>query len=181
MQTVEEATGVRIDHYAQIGFGGFASVVDALGGLEMCLDEPIVDPLAGQTYVRSTSNHGHAMRMVQYLLDRDVPIAIGGLDEVRSEFDSPRATIAFLLDRERVTTAQVSALAAAARDNNDFLGEQFMQWFLGAQVDDVAAMTTLLTVLDRQDNLFDVEEFIRRELRGTVRIDTTAPRMAGAT
>ncbi|MFC6011726.1 LCP family protein [Nocardia lasii] len=47
VQTVEEATGVRIDHYAQIGFGGFASVVDAIGGIEMCLDEPIVDPLAG--------------------------------------------------------------------------------------------------------------------------------------
>ncbi|TCK00874.1 LCP family protein [Nocardia alba] len=47
VQTVEEATGVRIDHYAQIGFSGFANVVDALGGLEMCLDEPIVDPLAG--------------------------------------------------------------------------------------------------------------------------------------
>ncbi|MFD4458283.1 LCP family protein [Nocardia sp. NPDC058480] len=47
VQTVEVATGVRIDHYAQIGFGGFAGVVDALGGLEMCLDDPIVDPLAG--------------------------------------------------------------------------------------------------------------------------------------
>ncbi len=47
VQTVEVATGVRIDHYAQIGFGGFASVVDAIGGIEMCLDEPIVDPLAG--------------------------------------------------------------------------------------------------------------------------------------
>jgi len=47
VQTVEEATGVRIDHYAQIGFGGFAGVVDALGGIEICLDEPIVDPLAG--------------------------------------------------------------------------------------------------------------------------------------
>ncbi|MFD6454788.1 ferritin, partial [Nocardia sp. NPDC060220] len=116
----------------------------------------------------------------QYLLDRDVPISIGGLGEVRSEFDSPRAAIAFLLDRERVTTAQISALTAAARDTNDFLGEQFMQWFLGEQVDDVAGMTTLLTVLDRQDNLFDVEEFIRRELRGAVRVDTTAPRMAGA-
>ncbi|MFE3542126.1 LCP family protein [Nocardia sp. NPDC059177] len=47
VQTVEQATGVRIDHYAQIGFGGFASVVDALGGIDVCLDEPIVDPLAG--------------------------------------------------------------------------------------------------------------------------------------
>ena len=136
--------------------------------------------LAGQTYVRSTSNHGHAMRMVQYLLDRDVPISIGGLDEVRSEFDSPRAAIAFLIDRVRITTTQISALAAAARDSNDFLSEQFMQWFLAEQVDDVAAMSTLLTVLDRQDNLFDVEQFIRRELRGTVRVDTTAPRIAGA-
>ncbi|MGW4632550.1 LCP family protein [Nocardia sp. NPDC004415] len=47
VQTVEQATGVRIDHYAQIGFGGFASVVDTLGGIDVCLDDPIVDPLAG--------------------------------------------------------------------------------------------------------------------------------------
>lgn len=46
-RTVEEATGLRIDHYAEIGFNGFASVVDAIGGVSMCLDEPIQDPLAG--------------------------------------------------------------------------------------------------------------------------------------
>ncbi|WP_423489276.1 LCP family protein [Mycobacteroides sp. PCS013] len=46
-QTVEQATGLRMDHYAEIGFGGFASVVDAVGGVSMCLDEPIDDPLAG--------------------------------------------------------------------------------------------------------------------------------------
>lgn len=46
-QTVEQATGLRIDHYAEIGFGGFASVVDAVGGVSVCLDEPIDDPLAG--------------------------------------------------------------------------------------------------------------------------------------
>ncbi|MBL1073310.1 LCP family protein [Nocardia sp. 2] len=47
VQTVEGATGLRIDHYAQIGFGGFADIVNAVGGIEMCLDEPISDPLAG--------------------------------------------------------------------------------------------------------------------------------------
>ncbi len=46
-QTVEIATGVHIDHYAQIGFGGFADVVDAVGGIDMCLPNPIDDPLAG--------------------------------------------------------------------------------------------------------------------------------------
>lgn len=46
-QTVEQSTGLRIDRYAEIGFGGFANVVDAVGGIEMCLDEPLQDPMAG--------------------------------------------------------------------------------------------------------------------------------------
>ncbi|WP_199849468.1 LCP family protein [Blastococcus sp. Marseille-P5729] len=46
-QTVEGLTGMRIDRYAEIGFGGFAGVVDSVGGVEMCLDEPMNDPKAG--------------------------------------------------------------------------------------------------------------------------------------
>ena len=46
VQTLENATGVAIDDYVEIGFGGFASIVDALGGVEMCLDEPIQDDKA---------------------------------------------------------------------------------------------------------------------------------------
>ena len=46
-QTVELATGLRIDHYAEVGFAGFGGVVDALGGVAICPGEPINDPLAG--------------------------------------------------------------------------------------------------------------------------------------
>lgn len=46
-QTVEEATGLHLDHYAEIGFAGFGVVVDALGGVQICPTEPINDPLAG--------------------------------------------------------------------------------------------------------------------------------------
>ncbi|XCI60462.1 putative cell wall biosynthesis protein LcpB [Mycolicibacterium parafortuitum] len=46
-RTVELATGLRIDHYAEVGFGGFAGVVDAVGGVTVCPDAPIDDPLAG--------------------------------------------------------------------------------------------------------------------------------------
>jgi LCP family protein required for cell wall assembly len=46
-QTVEQATGIRLDHYAEIGFDGFAVMVDAVGGVTMCPTEPISDPLAG--------------------------------------------------------------------------------------------------------------------------------------
>ncbi|OBH41340.1 LCP family protein [Mycobacterium mantenii] len=47
VRTVEQATGLRLDHYAEIGFGGFAAVVDALGGVTVCPKTAFDDPLAG--------------------------------------------------------------------------------------------------------------------------------------
>lgn len=46
VQTVEQATGLRVHRYAEIGMGGLANVVDAVGGVEICVAEPIDDPLA---------------------------------------------------------------------------------------------------------------------------------------
>lgn len=42
-QTVEQNTGLRIDGYLEVGFGGFVNVIDALGGIEMCLPKAIKD------------------------------------------------------------------------------------------------------------------------------------------
>jgi len=47
VQTVEQVTGLRIDHYAEIGFGGFANIVDAIGGVDMCVDKPMNDTMTG--------------------------------------------------------------------------------------------------------------------------------------
>ncbi|QLE72343.1 LytR family transcriptional regulator [Streptomyces rectiverticillatus] len=49
-QTIEFNTGLRIDHYAEIGFGGFRNLVDALGGVEMCLDKPLKDRDSGADF-----------------------------------------------------------------------------------------------------------------------------------
>ncbi|MBR7743485.1 LCP family protein [Phycicoccus sp. BSK3Z-2] len=46
VQTLEQSTGLRIDGYAEIGFGGFARVVDSLGGVEICVETPIDDDKA---------------------------------------------------------------------------------------------------------------------------------------
>lgn len=43
VQTVEQNTGMRIDGYIEIGFGGFVGVIDALGGIEMCPKQAIKD------------------------------------------------------------------------------------------------------------------------------------------
>ncbi|MGV0625909.1 ferritin [Mycolicibacter minnesotensis] len=136
--------------------------------------------LAKFFYAQAVEEREHAMMMVQYLLDRDIDVEIPGVDAVRNRFDAPRDALALMLDQERTVTEQISRLTSAARDEGDHLGEQFMQWFLREQVEEVATMTRLLRVADRAGhNLFELENFIAREV-GTAGPEAGAPRIAGA-
>ncbi|MFE9440374.1 LCP family protein [Streptomyces sp. NPDC006602] len=47
VRTIELNTGIRIDHYTEIGFGGFVGVVNAVGGVDMCVDRNIKDQKSG--------------------------------------------------------------------------------------------------------------------------------------
>jgi LCP family protein required for cell wall assembly len=47
VQTVEQVTDLHIDGYVEIGFGGFASVVDSLDGVDICVKQNMKDPKAG--------------------------------------------------------------------------------------------------------------------------------------
>jgi ferritin len=135
--------------------------------------------LAKHFYSQAVEERNHAMMLVQHLLDRDVRVEIPAVDGVRNQFDRPRDALALALDQERAVTDQVSRLAAVARDEGDYLGEQFMQWFLQEQIEEVALMTTLLRVADRAGaNLFDLENFIAREV-GSAPGGMGAPHAAG--
>jgi len=137
--------------------------------------------LAAQCYRRQSRHRENALRIVQYLLDRDLEVHVGGLDEPRSDFESPRAAVAVLLADERAYTDASTMLVDIARTHGDRLGEQFAEWFLREQLENVADITTLLAVLDREGGtLFDVEEFAARDLPAPGNADPAAPRMAGA-
>ncbi len=136
--------------------------------------------LAKRFYRQAVEERNHAMMIVRYLLDKDFPVRIPGVPEVVTEFATVREPVELALNQERVVTQQITRLARAARDDGDYLGEQFMQWFLKEQVEEVAAMTTLLTVVDRAgENLFHLENFVDRELNTPAVADPTAPVAAG--
>jgi LCP family protein required for cell wall assembly len=46
-RTVEQVTDIRLDRYMEVGFDGFASVVESVGGVQICPDEAMRDPMAG--------------------------------------------------------------------------------------------------------------------------------------
>ncbi|MCV7050759.1 LCP family protein [Mycobacterium heidelbergense] len=50
IKTVADLTGVTVDHYAEIGLLGFALITDALGGVDVCLKDPVFEPLSGADF-----------------------------------------------------------------------------------------------------------------------------------
>ena len=142
-------------------------------------DSADLPQLAKHFYAQALDERNHAMMLVQYLIDRDVEVEIPGTDSVRNAFTTPTEALRLALEQERTVTEHISRLAAVARDEGDYLGEQFMQWFLKEQVEEVASMTTLLAIARRAgDNLFHLEDFVAREMAGA-QADPTAPAAAG--
>lgn len=128
-------------------------------------DDADLPQLAKRFYAQAVEERNHAMMIIRYLIDKNVAITIPGVDAVVTEFADARAPIALALEQEKRVTDQVTELARAARSAGDYYGEQFMQWFLKEQVEEVALMDTLLTVAERADHdLFDLENFVAREL-----------------
>ncbi|BDX33855.1 LytR family transcriptional regulator [Mycobacterium antarcticum] len=50
IETVATLTGVTVDHYAEIGLLGFSLITDALGGVDVCLKDPVYEPLSGADF-----------------------------------------------------------------------------------------------------------------------------------
>ncbi|MET3803534.1 ferritin [Nakamurella sp. UYEF19] len=135
--------------------------------------------LATHFYRQAVEERNHAMMMVQWMLDRDLPVSIPGIDEVRSDFLDISDAVRIALAQEVAVTEQIKALFAKAREESDFLGEQFMLWFLSEQVEEVAAMTTLLTIAERAgSDWFEVETYLAREAVGDSGV-STGPTAAG--
>ena len=127
-------------------------------------DADALPQLAGLFYRQSIEERNHAMIMVQYLLDADEKVVIPGVDAPQTTFTGLAEPVALALDQEKRVSDQCADLVRVARENGDFAGEQFMQWFIKEQIEEVAKMSTLLRVVERAgDDALRVEEFLARE------------------
>ncbi len=136
--------------------------------------------MAAFFYGQALEERGHAMMMVQYLVDTDAEVVIPAVAAPTSAFSDLVAPVELALAQERTVTDQINGLLRIAREEGDFASEQFMQWFIKEQVEEVATMSDLLAVASRnRDDIEDIEEYVARE-HGGEGDDPTAPRQAGA-
>ena len=144
-------------------------------------DAETLPQLARFFYRQALEERDHAMMMIQYLVDADAEVIVPGVAAPQTAFADIVAPVALALEQEKRVTQQINGLAAAARDAGDFTSEQFTQWFIKEQVEEVATMSDLLRVVERsKDDPMDIENFMAREHPGEEGDDPTAPHPAGA-
>ena len=94
------------------------------------------------------------------------------------------APVALALEQEKRVTAQITELAALARKEGDLVAENFLQWFLKEQLEEVASMTSLLATVQRASELnilLAEQQLAAAQIGDAGQVDTSAPAAAGGT
>ena len=84
VQTIENSTGIRVDDYVEIGFGGFVNVVDAVGGVEICPKRAMNDPQANLE-VEKGCQEADGITALGYARSRKLYTARGDIDRARAQ------------------------------------------------------------------------------------------------
>jgi ferritin len=123
--------------------------------------------LAEFFYEQAEEEREHALKMVNYLLDRNQQPDIGAIGAPRKTFEDHVEPIQLALEQERQVTVRISELFEIARDTRDYQSEQFIHWFLEEQVEEEASMQDLLTVAERTRSIpMLLEEYLARDKPG---------------
>lgn len=135
VDTVTELTGVTVDHYAEVGLLGFVLLTDAVGGVDVCLNAPVDEPLSGARFPAG----------VQTLTGSDA------LSFVRQRHDLPRGDLDRIV-RQQVYMASLvrKVLSARTLSNPGTLGQ------LGEAVQRSVVIDDDWDVLDFATKLQDV-------------------------
>jgi ferritin len=119
--------------------------------------------LAQFFYRQSEEERMHAMKFVHFMLETEARPLIPSVPDLKNNFNNPADAVQFALEQERKVTDQINNLVSLAIAEGDHASNNFLQWFVTEQVEEVATMTTLLqTIRLAGDNLLLVEDYVRR-------------------
>jgi bacterioferritin B len=149
-------------------------------GAAVYYDAETLPRLAQFFYRQALEEREHAMIMIRYLLDTDEQVRIPDIRSQETSYTDGVSPVRMALEQEKRVSEEIYSLFELAREVKDYRAEQFLQWFLKEQVEEVALMNDLLNVVERSsDNLLMAEDYIAREKLGEESADPTAPPAAG--
>ena len=119
--------------------------------------------LAEHFYRQAAEENDHAMRFIRYVVDAGGRVVIPPIPAPQPTFKNAEEAIKLSLDQEVVVTHQINALVELARSENDFITNNFLQWFLTEQLEEVSSMDNLFKIIERAgDDLLQADEYLAR-------------------
>ena len=126
-------------------------------------DREDLEQLSAFFFRQADEERMHAMKFVRYVLEAGGQVRISAIPETRYKFDSAEDAVQAALDWEVEVTKQINGLMDIAVEEKDYIAQNFLQWFVNEQLEEVSTMSTLLSVVRRAgDNLLFVEEYLTR-------------------
>ncbi len=126
-------------------------------------DDLALPALAGFFYSQAEEERAHAMKFIHFMLEVGAKPIIPAVPALKNDFEGLAEPVQFALDQEMKVTDEISNLVTAAGSVNDHTSNQFLQWFVTEQVEEIDTMTTLLqTIKHAGSNVLWVEDFVRR-------------------
>jgi ferritin len=120
--------------------------------------------LATYFFKQATEERGHAHRFIKYILDTGGRVEIPAIPKPPHHFKFAKDAVKLALDGENEVTAAIHDLMELATSEKDYSTANFLQWFIGEQVEEVAGMDQLLKVVERagESGLLLVEDFVSK-------------------
>lgn len=104
----------------------------------------------------------HAMKIVKYILDTQGELKVPVTPAPKPVFTTAEDAVQTALAWENQVTGQISNLMTMAVKENDYLAQNFLQWFVGEQLEEVVKMDRLLGIIRQtgEKNLIMVEAYL---------------------
>jgi len=120
--------------------------------------------LSAHFYKQAEEEKTHALRFIQFVIDTGARVKIPAVPAPQSHFKVAEDPVKLSLEQEEQVTTQINALLSMAKAESDYATENFLQWFVKEQLEEVASMEQLLRVVQRagEGNLLRVEEYLAR-------------------
>jgi ferritin len=121
--------------------------------------------LAKHFYRQADEERDHAMRFVHYVVEAGGSAAIPAVAAPKGAFTNAEQAVQLSLDWEEEVTRQIHSLVTLAVTERDYTTQNFLQWFVEEQLEEVSSMSQLLSVVRRagEGNLLLVEQYLARE------------------
>ena len=128
-------------------------------------DAVTLPELCSHFYKQAEEEKEHAHRFVKYVVDTGGALDIPAIPAPKVRFETTEEAVHLSLEQEKKVTGQINALVATAKDERDYTTDNFLQWFVKEQLEEVTSMEDLLHIVRRagEGNLLRVEDYLARK------------------